>query len=252
MKFFWVWRGKRIKQSMVIIAAAFFAALILFVEGRDLAVFTSNGTPLAVDQVKSQGKQLALTFDISWGETKAIPILEELNKQNISASFFISGAWAERHPEIVEQIVKGGHEIGSLGYRYENYTSMEDIEIRKDIIRAQEAIKKVSGVQTELIRPPNGNFNKRVLEVSNKLNHTVIHWSLDSNDWKNPGATEIITNVVKEAHSGDIILLHASDSAKQTSAALPELITQLKKKGYELVTVNELISNANINSKEVK
>ncbi|WP_377887065.1 polysaccharide deacetylase family sporulation protein PdaB [Alkalihalobacillus sp. R86527] len=252
MKFFWVWRGKRIKQSMVIIAAAFFAALILFVEGRDLAVFTSNGTPLAIDQVKSQGKQLALTFDISWGETKAVPILEELNKNNISASFFLSGAWAERHPEIVEQIVKAGHEIGSLGYRYENYTSMEDLEMRKDIIRAQEAIKKVSGVQTELIRPPNGNFNKRVLEVSNKLNYTVVHWSLDSNDWKNPGASDIVTNVVKDANAGDIILLHASDSAKQTDAALPELISQLKKKGYDFVTVSELISNATINSKEVK
>lgn len=252
MKFFWVWRGKRIKQSLVIIAAAFFAALILFVEGRELAVFTSNGAPLAIDKVESRDKNLALTFDISWGETKAVPILEELNKNKITASFFLSGAWAERHPEIVEQIVKGGHEIGSLGYRYENYTSMEDVEIRKDIIRAQEAIKKVSGVHTELLRPPNGNFNKSVLNVSNKLNYTMIHWSLDSKDWKNPGPANIISNVVEEASSGDIILLHASDSAKQTAQALPDLVSQLKSKGYDFVTVSELISNANIKSKEVK
>ena len=252
MRFFWVWNGKRIKQGFIIVTAAFFTAIILFVEGGDLAVFTANNVPLAIDQVKSKEKNLALTFDISWGETKALPILEELKKNKVKASFFISGAWAERHPEIVEQIVRDGHEIGNLGYKYENYTAMEEDEIRKDIIRSSEAIKKIAGDQPILLRPPNGNFDKRVLTVSDKLNYTVIHWSLDSGDWRNPGAENIVQNVTSDVDPGDIILLHASDSAKQTEAALPSMISTLKKNGYSFVTVSELVSNASIKTKEIK
>lgn len=252
MDFFWIWNGKRLKQGLVIVVAAFFTAIILFVEGGELAVFTSNDVPLAIDQVKSKDKRIALTFDISWGEVKAIPILEQLNKNKVKASFFISGAWAERHPEIVEQIVKDGHEIGNLGYKYEDYTTMENEEIRKDIIRSHEAIKKVAGTQPELLRPPNGNFDKRVLTLSDKMNYTVIHWSLDSEDWRNPGMETIVENVAKDADPGDIILLHASDSAKQTADAIPNIISTLKKKGYNFYTVSELVSNANIKSKEIK
>ncbi|WP_371018911.1 polysaccharide deacetylase family sporulation protein PdaB [Pseudalkalibacillus sp. JSM 102089] len=252
MRFFWIWNGMRIKQGMIIVTSAFFAAIILFIEGGDLAVFTNNNVPLAIDHVKSEDKRLALTFDISWGETKALPILEELKQNKVKASFFISGAWAERHPEIVEQIAKDGHEIGNLGYRYENYTSMKDEEIKKDIIRSNEAIKKVTDDQPELLRPPNGNFDKRVLILSEKFNYTVIHWSLDSEDWKNPGVDKIVQNVTTQADPGDIILMHASDSAKQTVEAIPEMISVLKKKGYSFVTVSELVSNAKINTKEVK
>ncbi|MCA0993584.1 polysaccharide deacetylase family sporulation protein PdaB [Pseudalkalibacillus hwajinpoensis] len=252
MKFFWIWNGIKIKQGLIIVAAAFFAAIILFVEGGDLAVFTNNDVPLAVDQVKSDDKRLALTFDISWGETKALPILEELKQHKVKASFFISGAWAERHPEVVQQIAKDGHEIGNLGYRYENYTTMKDEEIKKDIIRSSEAIKKVTDEEPQLLRPPNGNFDKRVLTISDKFNYTLIHWSLDSEDWKNPGVENIVENVTKKIDPGDIILMHASDSAKQTAEALPEMIAALKKKGYSFATVSELVSNANINSKEVK
>ncbi|WP_347548061.1 polysaccharide deacetylase family sporulation protein PdaB [Pseudalkalibacillus hwajinpoensis] len=252
MKFFWIWNGKRIKQSLIVVVAALFTAIILFVEGRELTVFTSNNVPLAIDQVKSSERHLALTFDISWGETKALPILKELKQNKVKASFFLSGAWAERHPEIVEQIVKDGHEIGSLGYKYENYTSMEDEEIRTDIIRSQEAINKVAGDQPELLRPPNGNFDKRVLTLADKLHYTIIHWSLDSEDWRNPGKEIIVENITNEADPGDIILLHASDSAKQTTEALPAIISQLKKKGYSFVTVSELVSNADIKSEEIK
>ncbi|MCA0170895.1 polysaccharide deacetylase family sporulation protein PdaB [Bacillus sp. RAR_GA_16] len=252
MKFFWIWNGIRIKQGLIIVTAAFFAAIILFVEGGDLAVFTNNDVPLAVDQVKSDDKRLALTFDISWGETKAVPILKELKQSNVKASFFISGAWAERHPEIVEQITKDGHEIGNLGYRYENYTTMKDEEIKKDIIRSSEAIKKVTDEEPQLLRPPNGNFDKRVLLLSDKFNYTVIHWSLDSEDWRNPGVENIVQNVMKDIDPGDIVLMHASDSAKQTAEALPEMIAALKKKGYSFATVSELVSNANIKSKEIK
>jgi polysaccharide deacetylase family sporulation protein PdaB len=167
-------------------------------------------------------------------------------------TFFLSGEWAERHPDIVEKIVDAGHEIGSLGYRYRSYTELEDTEIRKDIARAQQVIKDVSGQTTELLRPPNGDFNKNVLDVADRMNHTVVQWSINPNDWKNPGADRITETVVSKAEGGDIVLLHASDSVKQTKDALEEIIQQLKQDGYTFTTVGEMIANTQTKSKELK
>ncbi|TLS35550.1 polysaccharide deacetylase family sporulation protein PdaB [Pseudalkalibacillus caeni] len=222
-------------------------------EGGDLAVFSTADGPRAVDKVRTKDKKVALTFDISWGESRAIPILEVLKQKNVkNTTFFLSGAWAERHPDTVETIIENGHELASMGYRYKNYTEMEDEEIRKDIVRAQEAIEKISDEVPTLLRPPNGNFDKRVLNISGRLKQTVVHWSLDSEDWQNPGTDKIIENVTENVRRGDIILLHASDSAKQTAAALPVIIDKLKDDGYTFVSVTELIADTKAKSKEVK
>lgn len=254
VNFFWVVNGKRLKQYLIIILASFFAALIAFVEAQDLEVFkTKEGEPRAIYKGEKKGKKIALTFDVSWGEKRIHEILDLLEKEKIKdTTFFLSGEWAERHPDIVEKIVKNGHEIGSLGYRYKSYTGLEDSDIRRDISRAQQVIKDVSGQSTDLLRPPNGEFNKNVLKVADKMNHTIVQWSINPNDWKNPGVDQITESVVSKAKGGDIVLLHASDSVKQTRDALEGIIQQLKQDGYTFTTVGELIANTETKRKEIK
>lgn len=77
---------------------------------------------------------------------------------------------------------------------------------------------------------PNGDFDKRVLRIADTLNYQVVQWDTDSLDWKNPGVDQIVDRVVSKAHPGDIVLLHASDSVKQTHEALPQIIEQLRQK----------------------
>ena len=91
-----------------------------------------------------------------------------------------------------------------------------------------------------------------MLEIANSLGFTVVHWSVDSHDLINPGKEIIVDNVTKNLSNGDIVLLHASDSAKQTEDALPEIIQYIKNKGYEISSVTELINNTKANSKEVQ
>jgi peptidoglycan/xylan/chitin deacetylase (PgdA/CDA1 family) len=69
----------------------------------------------------------------------------------------------------------------------------------------------------------------------------VIQWDTDSLDWMNKGVDNIIQRVVSKAHPGDIVLMHASDSCKQTHEALPVIIDQLRAKGYEFVTITEML-----------
>lgn len=250
VKFFYVVNGKSLKTIVLILLAAFFAAWFLYLENRtQVPVFLTKDGPKAVYRGE---KDIALTFDIGWGDEKAEPILDTLKRENVkAATFFLAGSWAERHPDIVNRIVKEGYEIGILGYAYVDYTSLENNKIQKDISNAQEVFKKLNVKNIKLLRAPTGHFDDRTLKIAANFGYTVVHWSVDSKDWTNPGVTAIVNNVNK-AKYGDIVLLHASDSAKQTAQALPAIIKNIRGKGLKMVTVSEMIANGSANSKEVR
>ncbi|TCP24202.1 polysaccharide deacetylase family sporulation protein PdaB [Scopulibacillus darangshiensis] len=252
MRFVWVLNGRKIKRTLFIIVAAFFAALVAFVQNQEVSVFSTTKGPKALSQVKTDQDQLSLTFDISWGDVQVEPILKTLKREKVKATFFISGEWAERHKDIVEKIVKDGHEIASHGYRHQSYTGMEPNEIRKDIQLANQAIKKAIGKKPNLLRPPFGKINKDVLQTVSRLDQQVVLWSVNPQDAENPGSESIASYVVEHSDKGDIIRMHASDSAKQTFKALPFIIEELKHKDFTFVTLSSLISDAKVNSKIIK
>lgn len=249
MKFFFVWNGRSIKKMALILVTAFFAAWFLYIGNIvHMPAFSTKDGPKAVYKGENN---LALTFNIGWGDEKAEPILDVLKKENVkSATFFLSGSWAERHPDLVARIVKEGFEIGILGYNYEDYSELEDAKIRQDLAKAQVVFKKLNVKDIKLVRAPTGHFDKRTLKIAEGLGYSVVHWSIDSKDWTNPGV-EVIAENVSKAKKGDIILLHASDSAKQTANALPEIIKTLNKKRLKLVTVSEMIANAETKTNEI-
>lgn len=249
MKFFFVWNGRSIKKMALILVTAFFAAWFLYIGNIvHMPAFSTKDGPKAVYKGENN---LALTFNIGWGDEKAEPILDVLKKENVkSATFFLSGSWAERHPDLVARIVKEGFEIGILGYNYEDYSELEDAKIRQDLAKAQVVFKKLNVKDIKIVRAPTGHFDKRTLKIAEGLGYSVVHWSIDSKDWTNPGV-EVIAENVSKAKKGDIILLHASDSAKQTANALPEIIKTLNKKRLKLVTVSEMIANAETKTNEI-
>ncbi|MEC1689743.1 polysaccharide deacetylase family sporulation protein PdaB [Bacillus mojavensis] len=254
MNHFYVWHIKRVKQLIIILIAAFAAASFFYIQRAvPLPVFSTDSGPKAIYKGETDSKDIALTFDISWGDKKAEPILNTLKANGIkNATFFLSASWAERHPDTVAHIVKDGHQIGSMGYAYKNYANLEDSEIKKDINRAQTAFEKLGIKDIRLLRPPTGQFNKNVLSIAKQYNYTVVHYSVNSHDWTNPGVEKIVDNVNRQVSGGDIILLHASDSAKQTEEALPEIIHHIREKGLKNVNVGDLIANTDAKSAEVK
>ncbi|PTM54644.1 polysaccharide deacetylase family sporulation protein PdaB [Desmospora activa] len=248
MNFFWVLSGKRLKRILMVAVALILAFGIYVAEQRDIQVFMPlNQGPAAVYSVDTDQKKLALTFDISWGEERAGPILDVLEQKGIkNATFFLSSPWAETHPDIVKRIVDMGYEVGSHGHRHENYSTYDEEKIRTQIRKAHQILTELTDQEPNLIRFPNGDFDKRVLKVADDMGYTTIQWDTDSLDWMNPGKDKIINRVTSKAHSGDIILMHASDSSKQLHEALPVIIDDLTEKGYEFVTVSELIAGSEV------
>ena len=243
MNFFITLNGRRVKQVLMIVVISFFTALLFYSQSiANTPVFMSKDGPKAIYKGE---KGIALTFNLGWGDVQAAPILDVLEKEGVKeATFFLSGAWAERHPDAVKKIKDLGYEIGSLGYAYEDYTDMEDPKVRRDITRSLDVFKKLDIKDTKLLRPPTGHFDKRTLEIANKLGLTVVHWSINSQDWKNPGVEAIVAET-KKAKKGDIILMHASDSATQTAKALPLVLSAIGGKG-ELTTVSNMITNGKV------
>lgn len=194
-----------------------------------------------VYQVETEKKVVALTFDISWGNQTPMPVIEILKENKVKSTFFLSGPWVKQYPEIPQRIKADGHEIGSHGYRHINLSTLSKNEIKDEIMKAHANIKEVTTVNANLIRTPNGDYNDQVIEAAHECKYEVIQWSVDSLDWMNPGVSSITGRVSKKIHPGAIILMHASDTCKQTVEALPLVIKDLKAQGYEFVTVSELM-----------
>ncbi|HQD90736.1 MAG TPA: polysaccharide deacetylase family sporulation protein PdaB [Syntrophomonadaceae bacterium] len=194
-----------------------------------------------VYQVKTDQKVVALTFDISWGNQTPMPVIEILKEKKVKTTFFLSGPWVKQNTDVVQRIKQDGHEIGSHGYRHINLSNLSKSEVKEELKKAHEIIKEVAGVEPNLIRTPNGDYSDQVIEAVHEIDYEAIQWSVDSLDWMNPGVDTIVERVSKRVHPGAIILMHASDSCKQTTEALPQVIDTLQKQGYQIVTVSELL-----------
>ncbi|WAH37426.1 polysaccharide deacetylase family sporulation protein PdaB [Alicyclobacillus dauci] len=241
----------RLKRTLLFSAITLvFTAATIFVTGTPVTKANTDVKPKAIYKVETDKKLVALTFDISWGNKVPEPVLEVLKKQQVKkATFFLSGPWTLRHPEIAKQIKDMGYEIGNHGNLHKDFSNYPDSWIREQVQLSEKSIHQVTGVKTKLIRTPNGDFNPRVIGCLNGMGYKVIQWNTDSLDWKNPGVQNIVTRVTKRVVPGDIILMHASDSSKQIVEALPQILDNLRKQGYQFVTVSELLSNASVSSK---
>ncbi len=252
MDHFYVVRFNKWKRWLIVLIFALFTATFLWFESEgELSVF-SKDEPVAMTKGNADESNIALTFNISWGEEKVHAILKQLEQKEVQATFFVSGEWAERHPKILEKITKAEHELGMLGYRYESYLDQEIDQVRKDLLHAKEVFKKNGYKDIEMLRPPSGKFNKEIIELAEQLGFTVIHWNVNPSDWKNPGTKKIENAVMKQTSNGDIILMHASDSVKQTADSLKTILPGLKNKGFTFVTISELVNQAHAKSKIVE
>lgn len=252
MQHFYVWRFHKWKRWLIVVLFALFTATFVWFERDGTFSVFSEEESVALTKGNANEPNIALTFNISWGEEKVFDILKQLEANQTQATFFLSGEWAERHPDILEEISEGEHEIGMMGYRYKSYLDQEIEQVRKDLLHAREIFEKLGYEDIKLLRTPSGHFNKEIIELAEDMDFNVIHWNVNPNDWKNPGSDVIVDTVMKKTANGDILLLHASDSVKQTANALKTILPGLTNKGFKFVTISELISQAYAEAKLVE
>ncbi|NUT42868.1 MAG: polysaccharide deacetylase family protein [Thermoactinospora sp.] len=211
------------------------------------AVAVSLATPAsatAKEEVDcTQVKCIALTFDD--GPSKyAGQLLDTLKKEKVKATFFLEGQYVKSRPAFAKRMADEGHELGNHSYKHPNFQELESWAIRSEIQKTQDVIKAAAGVEPKLLRPPYGLTSITSSEIAGEFGMPQILWTAGSKDWSSKNEEAIKAQVLEVAEANGIILMH--DWVKQTVDVMPKIITLLKKRGYTLVTVSEVIKQYDI------
>ena len=191
-----------------------------------------------VSQEHLEPPKIALTFDDGPSEKCTGRLLDGLKERGVKATFFLIGENAEKNPELVKRIDEEGHLIGNHTYHHVEITKISDTEAINEIQQTDEVVYSIIGKHVEYMRPPFGAWQK---DLELKMQVMPVLWTIDPLDWTTENADEIVNKVVTEAGEDDIILMH--DCYDSSVNAALRIIDILKKEGFDLVTVDELIMN---------
>lgn len=182
---------------------------------------------------------MALMINVAWGNEYIPGMLQVLRDADVKVTFFFIGDWVERFPNLFQQIVAAEHEIANHGYWHGQPRKMSIEEQQRLITKAQEVMVTAGATPVKLFAPPAGEYDERLLRTAATLGYRTILWTLDTVDWKRPASQIIYERVVGKAQNGALVLMHPTEPTLQ---ALPSIIKDLKVKGYELLTVSQIIA----------
>jgi len=209
-------------------------------EEYELEVLAGRHKELPVYSVERPDKKIALTIDAAWEDDKTPFILSELDKEDIKATFFICGFWLDKYPDHVKEIFANGHELGNHTSTHPHMNKLDAAGIQKELSSFDDRMEKLTGRRTTVFRAPFGEYNDLVIKTARSMGYTPVQWDIDTIDWKEDRSAETILNaVIPKLHPGAIILCH--NNGYKIEEYLPRLITAAKEKGYEFVTVSDLM-----------
>ncbi|KAB2954345.1 polysaccharide deacetylase family protein [Heliorestis acidaminivorans] len=191
--------------------------------------------------------KIALAINVDWGEEYIPEILEILKQHNSKATFFFTGRFAEKLPDIVKMVFQEGHEIGNHGYSHPHPTQISSEANRREIQRTHQVLVKTTGQAPHWFAPPYGECNTQVVEVARQEGYGTVLWTVDSADWMNPAPQDWMKRVMKGIGPGAIVLMHPT---KSTVQALPELLKYSHEKDWRAVTMSELTKEEKESAKE--
>lgn len=184
-------------------------------------------------------KVVSISFDAAWGNEQTDTLLKILDEKNVTSTFFLVGDWVEKYPDSVKAIAEAGHDIGNHSSTHPKMTELSRDGMMEEIENCNSLIKNLTGKEVTLFRPPYGDYNNSVVETVNSCGMYCIQWDVDSLDWKDPTAQDMVERIKSKICPGSIILMH--NGATNTPEALPLIIDAVREMGYEFVPISELL-----------
>ena len=239
-------KWNKAKQEYCIIIMEVVLILLLFLCFRDVK-------PVSVDAAKAvtigkaeekevnancleDAKKIAITFDDGPHPVYTEMLLDGLKERGVQASFFVLGKNAEIYPELLSRMQEEGHLIGNHTYSHIQLTKRNAEKFEQELLQTAKLLKDITGQEIQYVRPPYGAWNKIYEE---KWNMFPVLWNIDPRDWNCNSADLIVSRVISKATDHGIILLH--DEYESSVLAAFQIIDELKKQGYEFVTVDEIL-----------
>jgi len=195
--------------------------------------------------------RIALTFDDGPNEPYTSNVLHILKRYRIKATFFLVGQNALRHPETCRQIVAAGNAIGNHSHGHSKSLCLRRGKaVARDIEAAHQAIYECTGLEPTLFRPPHGFRSPWLMRTVRNLGYTVVTWDNMTSDWNaETSGDEIVLAILRRAKPGGVIVLHDGRDTRlnydrsHMLQALPFVIETLLERGFEFVTIPELLES---------
>lgn len=235
----------KIRVKMITLTVLFIGLMI--VDNGYVGVSRSDLT-IPLERVETADKVIAFTINVDWGEEFIPDILDVLDQYDAKATFFVTGRWAKNHPELIKEIDSRGHQIENHGYYHSHPDQLPIARTKEEIIAAERVVEEITGKKTTYYAPPYGERGPNGLKAASQLGYTTVLWTLDTIDWRADSTPDKIAQRILEPKirhglqpdkSGAIVLMHPKDN---TLKALPKILSNLKKDGFDMVTLEKLIT----------
>jgi len=195
---------------------------------------------------------IALTFDDGPNEPHTSRILDILKEHNVKATFFVVGKNAERGADVVQRMLREGHEVGNHGYSHQAIVLKSPRTIREEIRRTSDLLERLTGVRPKLFRSPHGWRNPWLHHSVVEEGYTPVAWTYGVWDFKRSGVDMIVRRTINKLRNGSILLFHDGHKteiawdAGQLVEALPKIIGDCKQAGFGFVTLSQMIESRTI------
>lgn len=188
------------------------------------------------------GPWIALTFDDGPHAGKTEELLTLLKDEGVPATFFVVGKMVDRYPQLTQEIVRQGHELANHTYTHPRLTGIDDRLILEELGQTRKSIQAITGKETPFYRPPGGIYNRRTLLCASQAGYRMVLWSVLTRDVAGVSQETIYKRIVTGATDGGVVLMHSGVPA--TVKALPGAIRELRRQGYQFVTVSEMMNRS--------
>ena len=206
-------------------------------------------TPPALEHGERDEKRVAITFDLCSAGKYLFdePVYASIERMRVPATIFIGGVWAEKNPQLARRIAADPLlEVASHSYHHPHLPTLSAQELDEEFSHSQKAIYSVTGVWPHLLRAPYGEIDQHVLDAAARNHLTIVQYDLPSGD-PDPALKpdKIVRWVADTAKDGSIIVMHINQNGVHTAETFPKIVRELRRKGFELVTVSQLLGEKN-------
>lgn len=202
----------------------------------DAAAYMACAAVSDKKEEKVEEPKIAITFDDGPHPCYTEQLLDGLKDRGVHATFFVTGEHAALYPEVIERMNEEGHLIGNHTYSHIQLTQNNRETFKEELIKTNDILEKIIGKEIQYVRPPYGSWDK---SFETELMMIPVLWNIDPLDWCSDDAAGIVKKVTEKAEENAVILLH--DEYESSVEAALKIVDILQKRGYEFVTIEELI-----------
>ena len=198
------------------------------------SILADNYRGVVITNMNPSERVVYLTFDDGPDSVNTVSVINTLLEYDVSATFFFTGENIRRHGDVVMLAHEAGFSLGLHGYSHTSFHELTAEEIISELNENNDLLEAITGERSKIVRPPYGAVESSEIETINGMDLSIYLWSLDTLDWAQSDANEILRNIKENIRPGDIILMHAFSGQRLVPEILPAIIEFLRDEGFEM------------------